>query len=63
MTNILNFKPRARRAAFYQKQKHPAQIIIFPGIRYERIEGANILLSRREVAARLPTTNPVVLQG
>jgi hypothetical protein len=63
MANILDFKPRAKGRAVRRKPETPADIIIFPGIRYERMEGDQAGSSRRDIALRLTGTVPVLLQG
>ena len=60
MATILNFKPRAEGKAIPHRPDIPADIIIFPGIRYERMEGEQAGSTRRD-AVRL--TGPVSLQG
>ena len=63
MANILDFKPRAEGRADRPVPESPADIIIFPGIRYERMEGEQAGASRRDVALRRTGTVPALLQG
>lgn len=63
MTNILDFKPRAEGRTGQRRPETPADIIIFPGIRYERMEGDQTVTARRDIAARLTGTVPALLQG
>ncbi|MFC3217939.1 hypothetical protein ACFOEZ_02795 [Tianweitania populi] len=63
MTNILNFKPRAESKSGQRSPETPADIIIFPGIRYERMEGNHTVSARRDIALRSTATVPALLQG
>ncbi|MBS9719875.1 hypothetical protein JYU29_04140 [Tianweitania sp. BSSL-BM11] len=67
MANILDFTPRAQlKTGMKKADRHqpdaPAEIIIFPGIRYERIKGEQAGSARRDVALRLTGTVPALLQ-
>ncbi|WP_312798142.1 hypothetical protein [Tianweitania sp.] len=63
MTNILNFKPRAESRAGQRRPETPADIIIFPGVRYERIGCDQASASRREGATLSTALVPVLLRG
>jgi hypothetical protein len=62
MANILEFKPPAGGKAERRKPDRPAEIIIFPGVRYERM-GGDQPKAKRDVAKPSTTLAPVLLQG
>ena len=68
MATILDFKPRASNEAgtgeaVPLRPDAPADIIIFPGIRYERMESEPAGSARRDLAHRLSKPAPALLQG
>lgn len=63
MTKILEFKPRADGKAGRRKPETPADIIIFPGIRYERMGNDQPKKVSGEATKPATRVRPVLLQG
>ncbi len=52
MANIIDFKPRPRPRPSVTKAGKPAAIIIFPGVRYERLENVGVQDQSEAIAKR-----------
>jgi hypothetical protein len=55
MTSVIAFPKRNRETSEINKQFGPAQVIIFTGVRQERLQEEAIVRLRRARKARLPS--------